>query len=103
MAKVSEDIASLAVLEALPGKEEELLAMLQELYSLMHAKGYCRDVLYRDASRPERFVHLRRWASAEMRSEAQADPEMHRYWQRLPELCTIPILDEVLEMVFEST
>jgi len=99
---MAEEISSLAMLEALPGKEQELLEMLRELYTLMHAKGYCCDVLYRDASRPDRLVHLRRWSSAEMRAEALADPELHRYWQRLPELCTIPVIDEVLETVFET-
>jgi quinol monooxygenase YgiN len=95
-------IVSMAVLEALPGKEEQLLGMLRELYSLMHAKGYCRDTLHNDTSRPDRFLHMRYWTSSEMRSEAQADPEVHRYWQLLPELCTIPIVYENLTTVFES-
>lgn len=99
---MAREIVSLAVLEALPGKEEELLSTLRELYSMMHAKGYCRDTLYRDASRPDRMIHTRHWASPELRSEAQADPEVHRYWQLLPELCTIPIVYETLEKVFES-
>lgn len=92
----------MAVLEALPGKENELLSTLRELYTMMHAKGYCRDTLHRDAARPDRFLHLRHWASPEMRSEAQVDPEVHRYWQLLPELCTIPTVYESLEKVFES-
>ena len=96
------EIVSMAVLEALPDKEEELLAMLRELYTMMHAKGYCRDSLHRDASRPDRFLHLRHWTSPEMRSEAQIDPEVHRYWQKLPELCNIPIVYENMEKVFES-
>jgi quinol monooxygenase YgiN len=99
---MSKEIVSLAVLEALPGKEEELLAVLRELYTMMHAKGYCRDTLHRDSSRPDRLLHMRYWASSEMRSEAQADPEVHRYWQMLPQLCTIPIVYESLEEVFES-
>jgi quinol monooxygenase YgiN len=99
---MAEEIVSMAVLEALPGKEEELLSLLRELYTMMHAKGYCQDTLHRDAARPDRFLHLRLWTSAEMRSEAQADPEVHRYWQLLPELCTIPIVYESLEKVFES-
>lgn len=99
---MTEAIASMSILEALPGREEELLAHLRELYTLMHAKGYCRDILHRDSARPDRFLHLRYWVSAEMRSEAQTDPEVHRYWQKLPELCTIPIVYENLETVFES-
>jgi quinol monooxygenase YgiN len=99
---MAKEIVSLAVLEALPGKEDELLRTLRELYTLVHAKGYCRDTLHRDTSRPDRFLHLRHWTSPEMRAEAQADPEVHRYWQRLPELCTVTVLYENLEKVFES-
>lgn len=99
---MAQEIVSVAVLEALPGKEEELLTTLRELYTMMHAKGYCRDTLHRDSSRPDRFLHLRHWTSAEMRAEAQVDPEVHRYWQMLPQLCVIPVVYESLETVFES-
>ena len=51
---------------------------------------------------PDRFLHLRYWTSPEMRAEAHADPDVHRYWLKLPELCTIPIVYESLEKVFES-
>ena len=98
---MAEEILSVAVLEALPGKEEELLATLRELYTMMHAKGYCRDTLHRDRSRPDRFLHLRYWTSAEMRAEAQADPEVHRYWQMLPESMHGHRVYECLEKVFE--
>jgi hypothetical protein len=37
-----------------------------------------------------------------MRSEAQSDPEVHRYWLKLPELCTITVVYESLEKVFET-
>ena len=96
------EIISVAVLEALPGKEEELITMLRELYTMMHAKGYCRDTLWRDPEHPYRLLHTRYWKSAETRAEAQADPEAHRYWLRLPELCTIPRVYEDLERVFET-
>ncbi|HUI83822.1 MAG TPA: antibiotic biosynthesis monooxygenase [Candidatus Binatia bacterium] len=99
---MAEQIVSIAVVEALPGKRDDLLSTLRELYTLMQVKGYCRDTLHRDCSRPDRFLHLRRWTSPEMRAEAQADPEVHRYWQMLPQLCTIPVVYETLEKVFES-
>jgi hypothetical protein len=99
---MSNEILSMAILEALPGKEEELLGLLRELYTLMNAKGYCRDSLHRDSARPEHFLHLRHWTSPAMRSEAQVDPEVHRFWIRLPELCTILTVYESLEKVFES-
>jgi len=99
---MSEQVVSVAILEALPGKEEELVAMLREFYAMMRAKGYSTDVLYRDGDRPDRFVHVRRWQSAELRGEAQIDPDVHRYWQQLPGLCTIPTVYENLEGLFES-
>ena len=99
---MADEIVSLAVLEALPGKEEELVALLREFYNLMHAKGYSRDSLHRDLAQPGRLLHLRYWASPELRSEAQADPQVHRYWQKLPSLCTIPMVYESLEKVFET-
>ena len=99
---MSEPVVSVAILEALPGKEEELVAMLREFYAMMHAKGYCTDVLYRDGEQPDRLIHLRRWKSAESLTEAQIDPDVHRYWQRLPELCVIPTVYENLERLFES-
>lgn len=95
-------IVSLAILEALPGKADELLATLRELYSMISAKGYARDILHRDVAQPHRFVHVRYWTSAELRLEAQNDPAVHRYWQKLPELCIIPTVFESLERVFES-
>jgi quinol monooxygenase YgiN len=98
---MTNEVVSVAILEALPGKEEELLSMLREFYSMMHTKGYCRDILHRDRDRPDRFLHLRHWKSEEMRSEAQADPDVHRYWQQLPGLCIIPTVYENLETVFE--
>jgi len=99
---MAHEILSMAILEALPGKEEELLGTLRDLYTLMKAKGYSRDALHRDSAQPGRFLHLRRWASPATRAEAQVDPEVHHYWLKLPELCTIPTVYEDLEKVFES-
>jgi quinol monooxygenase YgiN len=99
---LADEIVSLAVLEALPGKEQELVAVLREFYTMMKVKGYSRDSLQRDAAHPDRFLHLRYWNSEQARADAQDDPEVHRYWQKLPELCTIPRVYESLEKVFET-
>ena len=99
---MADEILSMAILEALPGKEQELLAILLELYTVMNRKGYCHDALHRDSAQPGRFLHLRRWTSPATRAEAQVDPEVHHYWLKLPELCTIPTVYEDLEKVFES-
>lgn len=99
---MADEILSVAALEALPGREDELLTTLRELYTLMHTKGYSRDSLHRDTARPDRLLHLRYWTSAQMRSEAQSDPEVHRHWLKLPELCIVTVLYETLEKVFEN-
>jgi quinol monooxygenase YgiN len=99
---MAEEVMSVAILEALPGKDTELAAILREFYAMMNTKGYCNDWLYRDSNRPDRFIHLRRWKSVETRSEAQIDPDVHRYWQQLPSLCTIPTVYENLETLFEG-
>lgn len=99
---MANEILSVALLEALPDKEEELLSTLRELYTLVHAKGYARDTLHRDSSRPDRFLHLRYWTSPQMRAEVLADPEVHRYWLKLPDLCTVTVLYESLDKVFET-
>lgn len=94
-------ILALAVLQPLPGKEEELIATLRELYALLFRKGYSRDTLYRDPARPGSLVHLRQWISKEQRDEAQQDPEVHKFWLRLPELCVITTVHEELETVLQ--
>jgi quinol monooxygenase YgiN len=99
---MAEEIVSVVALESLPRMENELLRTLREFYTLMHEKGYSRDSLYRDAARPDRFLHVRRWGSAELRGEAQADPEVHHFWQKLPDLCTVTVLHESMEKVFET-
>lgn len=103
---MEKEILALAVLEPHVGREEELLAVLRELYDLLKAKGYSQDLLFRDvkseATAKERFVHMRIWGSRETRDEAMQDPEVHRYWQRLPELCTITTVYENLERLYSS-
>jgi quinol monooxygenase YgiN len=95
------EILALAILEPLPGKEDELIEMLRELYALMFQKGYSNDILYRDPKRPGQLVHLRYWTSKENRDEAQQDPEVHKHWLRLPELCRLTTVHEELETVVQ--
>ena len=92
---MAERIFSMAILEALPGKEDDLLNLLRELYTLMHAKGYCRDALHRDAMRPDRFLHLRYWTSTRRAARREPTPSSSLL-AKLPDLCTIPIVYEIL-------
>lgn len=98
----SEEILSLAILEPVAGKDEECLAFLREFYSLLHRKGYSQDILYRDLKTPGQFVHLRIWRSEASRTEAQHDPEVHRFWLRLSDFCAITTIHETLDELYSS-
>jgi len=97
-----EQIRSMAILDAHPGHEEDVIELLRDFYSNIHEKGYSSDLLYRDAKTPSRFVHLRIWNSEALRAEAQHDPDVHRYWVRLSEICTITTIYEQLEPIFST-
>lgn len=99
---MSEQIISMTILEPFPGKEEEFVTHQRSFYSLLNEKGYSQDILYRDGKSSGRYVHLRIWNSEASRHEAQNDPDVHRYWMHLPELCTITTIYEQLERVFTS-
>src|SRR6266581_5383410 len=76
-----QEILSVAVWEPVPDMEAHSLATLRELTSIVNAKGYGRDMLYRD--RELHYVFLRYWKSEEARRAAQEDPDMLRCWARL--------------------
>ena len=103
---MSKPILALALLEPHVGKEEECFHLLRQLYDLLKSKGYSSDILFRDskqdAGSKAKFVHLRIWTSHEMRDEAMQDPEVHKFWIRLPELCTLTTIYESLEQLYSS-
>ncbi len=99
---MSDSIRSMAILKAHPGKEQELVAFLREFYIMMHTKQYSRDMLYRDLKQPGVLVHIRIWSSNESRETAVHDPDVHRYWMKLPELATMTTIYEELEPIFST-
>lgn len=100
------EILALAILEPHVGRENDCLALLREFYDVLKSKGYSQDLLFRDVKSEsgarERYVHLRIWTSRETRDEAMQDPDVHRYWQKLPEVCTITTVYENLERLYTS-
>jgi quinol monooxygenase YgiN len=76
-----QEILSVAIWEPVPDMEAESLATLRELTAIVTAKGYGRDMLYRD--REAHYVFLRYWTSEEARQAALEDPDMQRCWARL--------------------
>ena len=75
------EFLSVAVWEPVPGQEAASLATLRELSSILTAKGYGRDLLYRD--RESHYVLLRYWTSEEAPRAAQEDADLLRCWARL--------------------
>ena len=92
---MSEEIVAMAVMQAHDGKEQELEATLREFYEMLKRKGYSRDQLFRHGARV--FVNVRRWVSAQTRQEAHEDPDVHRYWARLGNICDMKMICERLE------
>jgi hypothetical protein len=76
-----DEILSIAVWDPVPEEEAASLATIRELIAILSAKGYSRDLLYRD--RESHYVLLRYWKSEEARRTAQEDPDILRCWARL--------------------
>ncbi|MGO9210063.1 MAG: hypothetical protein ACLPXM_03065 [Terriglobales bacterium] len=95
MSETSE-IMALAVVEAFDGKDEECLQLLHEFYAVLRRKQYSRDLLYRDVKDSCRFINLRYWRSEQARGDAQEDPDIHKFWQRLSEISKVTLVFERL-------
>jgi heme-degrading monooxygenase HmoA len=94
---MSQEYLSIAIWEPLPGMEAASLATIRELNTLVAAKGYGRDLLYRSGHR--QYVLLRYWNSEEARRAAQEDPEVLRCWARLGNEIQILKVYEKLEEI----
>jgi quinol monooxygenase YgiN len=92
-----QEILSVAVWEPVPDMEAASLETIRELISILAAKGYSRDLLYRD---PEsHFVLIRYWTSEEARRTAQEDADAQRCWAKLAHEIQILRVYEKLEVV----
>jgi hypothetical protein len=97
-----QEILSVAVWEPVPEREADSLNTLRELMSVVAAKGYGRDLLYRD--REAHYVFLRYWKSEEARRTAQEDPDMLRCWARLGnEIQILKVYETLSEVPLEKT
>lgn len=96
---MNQEIFAIAVVRPHEGDEREVLNVLHELYEVMNAKGYSRNVLYRDVKHESRLINLRYWSSEDARARALEDPDVHRCWQRLGQLATVDQVFEELQEV----
>ena len=94
-----QQVLSVAVFDVIPGHEQECLALLRELHGVLRRKGYSRDLLYHDPKSRSRYINVRVWNSEQQQREAAEDPEIHRYWVRLPEVLEMRAVYERLESV----
>lgn len=96
------EILSVAVWDPVPQMEAASLATIRELSSIVAAKGYGRDLLYRD--RDSHYVFLRYWKSEEARRTAQEDPDMLRCWARLGnEIQIVKVYETLVEIRLNQT
>jgi hypothetical protein len=93
------EILAIAIVKPFEGRENDLLALLNDFYAMIARKGYSRDLLYRSQKDPSRLFNLRYWKSDEMRREAAEDPHVHRYWHQLSTMGVIETVYEQLEEI----
>src|ERR1700733_6908915 len=97
-----QEIRSVSVWEPVPDMEAASLATLRELTSIVVAKGYGRDLLYRD--RESHYVFLRYWKSEQARQAALEDPDMQRCWARLGnEIQIVKVYETLSEISFNQS
>ena len=94
---MSQEYLSVAIWEPLPGMEAASLGTMRELSTIVAAKEYGRDLLYRAGA--SHYLLLRYWKSEEARSAAQEDPEILRCWARLGNEIQILKVYEKLEEI----
>jgi hypothetical protein len=97
-----QEILSVAIWEPVSGMEAASVATIRELTAIVAAKGYGRDLLYRD--RDSHYVFLRYWKSEEARKAAQEDPDMLRCWARLGnEINIVKVYETLTEVPLDSS
>jgi quinol monooxygenase YgiN len=97
-----QEILSVAIWEPVPEMEASALKTFQELMSIVAAKGYGRDLLFRD--RESHYVFLRYWKSEQARQSALEDPDMQRCWARLGnEVQIVKVYETLSEISFNET
>ncbi len=94
---MSDEVFSIAIYEPLAGMEEQSLATMRELMSILSEQGYSRDTLYHNEQ--GHYVLLRYWKSEETRRSAQENPDLQRCWARLAHEINIVKIYETLEEV----
>ncbi len=80
---MSQEVLSIAIFEPLPGMEQQALADVRELMTVMQSRAYSHDCLYRNAAPGNEYVLLRYWKSPQARRDALEDSDAQRLWSKL--------------------
>jgi cytidine deaminase len=89
-----QSVVSVAALEIVPGKENEVLSLTGQLQALVRRKGYGTNQLLHDGSHPRRFYDVRIWRNAEAAAHAEADDEIKHLQNELSRhLQATPLVD----------
>ncbi|PYT57133.1 MAG: hypothetical protein DMG46_15200 [Acidobacteria bacterium] len=98
MSEMAQEILSLAIYQPVPGEEEASLATMRDLVAVLAARGYSRDVLYRDGA--GHYVLFRWWASEATRQAAhEEDADVLRCWAKLGNEIRVIKIYETLDQV----
>jgi len=89
------EVTSIAVMEALEGKQDDLLTVLHELYAVLALKNYSTNELYQDP-KTQQLINIRHWKSEAHRERAQEDPDVQRCWAKMGLLCEVRVVYETL-------
>jgi quinol monooxygenase YgiN len=100
---MAQEILAIAYIRPNEGHEQETVDLLRELFAVLTRKNYSRDRLFRDAGDSSRLVGLRFWTSEEARAAAHEDPDVHKFWMRLGQVCQVEYVIERLEEISGST
>jgi len=97
-----QEILSVAIWDPVAGNEAASLETMRQLSSIVAAKGYGRDLLYRDCE--SHYVFLRYWKSAEARAAASEDPDLLRCWAKLGnEIQIVKVYETLSEVPHDHT
>jgi cytidine deaminase len=84
---------SVVATQVLGGREDEFLALVDELHGLIRQRGYGSDRLLQDGANPRLYYHVRTWTSVEAVEQCAGDTEVQTLWQRLdPTMKVVPLV-----------
>src|SRR5579884_298227 len=96
-----QEILAIAIYEPLPDLDADALKTIREIMAALAAKGYSRDLLYKDSA--SQYVLLRYWTSEQARKDAQEDPQIQRFWARLGnEIRIVKVLEQLVGVPVEE-